>query len=133
MQVVDNVLAGQLSPPSSGEYMDVVSPADGKVFAKVAVSPPSDVQRAIDAAKAAFPSWAALTVKRAAIMYRLQHLISENADELAKMIVKENGKNYSEALAEVAKGNETVEWACSMPQIIQGAISKCPAESRATT
>jgi len=125
MQVIDNVIGGELSPPSSGEYMDVISPADGNVFAKVAVSPAEDVERAIQQAKAAFPKWSALTVKkRAAIMYKLQNLINENADELAKMIVKENGKNYSEAIAEVAKGNETVEWACSMPQLIQGNILK---------
>ena len=123
MKVVDNVINGELSPPSSGEYIDVVSPADGQTFAKVAVSTAQDVERAIAAAKKAFPAWSSLTVKkRAAVMYKLQHLISEHADELAKMIVRENGKNYSEALAEVAKGNETVEWACSMPQLIQGNI-----------
>ncbi len=62
-----------------------------------------------------------MTVKaRAAIMLKLHGLIDQHADELANLIVLENGKNKAEALAEVAKANETVEWACSMPQIAQG-------------
>lgn len=56
---------------------------------------------------------------RAAIMFRFHALIEQHADELADIVVKENGKNKAEALASVAKANETVEWACSMPQIMQ--------------
>lgn len=57
---------------------------------------------------------------RAAIMFRFHHLLETHAEELAALVVKENGKNRAEALASVAKGNETVEWACSLPQLIQG-------------
>jgi hypothetical protein len=53
-------------------------------------------------------------------MFKLHHLIEEHADELANLVVLENGKNKLEALASVSKANETVEWACSMPQIMQG-------------
>merc|ERR1719203_2149761 len=59
---------------------------------------------------------------RAAIMLKFHSLINKHADELARLIVLENGKNIVEALADVAKGNETVEWACSLPQIAQGRI-----------
>ena len=55
-------------------------------------------------------------------MLKFHALIREHAKELAEIIVKENGKNITEALADVAKGNETVEWACSLPQLAQGNI-----------
>lgn len=53
-------------------------------------------------------------------MLKFHHLVKENAQELAELIVKENGKNITEALADVAKGNETVEYSCSLPQLAQG-------------
>ena len=58
------------------------------------------------------------------MMLKLHALIRNNAQELAELIVKENGKNITEALADVAKGNETVEWACSLPQLAQGNIMR---------
>jgi malonate-semialdehyde dehydrogenase (acetylating)/methylmalonate-semialdehyde dehydrogenase len=64
-----------------------------------------------------------MTMKaRAALMLKFHALVRENAQELAELIVKENGKNITEAFADVAKGNETVEYACSLPQLAQGNI-----------
>jgi len=81
----------------------------------------NDVNQAVEYAQQAFISWSSLTVKaRAAIMFRFHALVQQHADELADIVVRENGKNKAEALASVAKGNETVEWACSLPQIMQG-------------
>ena len=55
-------------------------------------------------------------------MMKFYSLVVQHSDELAKIIVEENGKNYTEAMADVAKGNETVEWACGMSQIFAGRI-----------
>ena len=55
-------------------------------------------------------------------MFRFHALMDEHSQELAELVSKENGKNIAEALASVAKGNETVEWACSLPQLCQGKI-----------
>ena len=57
-------------------------------------------------------------------MLKFHSLIRQNANELADLIVLENGKNKTEALADVAKGNETVEYACSLPQLMQGKIDR---------
>ena len=66
-----------------------------------------------------------MTVKsRASIMLKFHSLIRQNATELANLIVLENGKNITEALADVAKGNETVEYACSLPQLMQGKVDR---------
>lgn len=118
---IHNFIAGQVVAPSTGEYLDVIHPADGSVVAHVGVSDASDVQRAVEAAQAAFPAWSAKTIKaRAAILLRFHALVQQHASELAALIVQENGKNLTEALADVAKGNETVEYACSLPQLAQG-------------
>ena len=62
-----------------------------------------------------------MTIKqRAGIMFKFHELVDKHAEELVQLIVKENGKNAMEAMAEVAKANETVEWACSLPQLACG-------------
>uniref|UniRef100_A0A7S3P999 methylmalonate-semialdehyde dehydrogenase (CoA acylating) n=1 Tax=Amphora coffeiformis TaxID=265554 RepID=A0A7S3P999_9STRA len=121
MPVVDNYINGAFHPPSTGEYLDVINPADDSILAKVAVSNEADVNKVVDAASSALEKWSSMTIKaRAAIMLKFHALMRENAQELAELIVAENGKNITEALADVAKGNETVEYACSLPQLAQG-------------
>jgi malonate-semialdehyde dehydrogenase (acetylating)/methylmalonate-semialdehyde dehydrogenase len=101
----------------------LVGAGTGKVIGTVAVSGPSDVDAAVAAAKAAHPAWAAMTAKaRAAIMMKWHYLIDENIEELSELVILENGKNKTEAVGDVAKGNETVEWACSMPQLLPGQV-----------
>jgi methylmalonic acid semialdehyde dehydrogenase len=63
------------------------------------------------------------TIKqRTSIMMKFYSLIVQHSEELSELIVAENGKNYTEAMADIAKGNETVEWACGMSQIFAGRI-----------
>ena len=100
---------------------DVECPGTGEVIGTVAASGASDVDAAVAAAQVAQPRWAAMTSKEcAAIMLKWHHLIDENIEELSELLILENGKNKTEAVGDVAKGNETVEWACSMPQLLQG-------------
>jgi len=125
MTDANNYIGGHFVPPSTGEYMPVYNPADSSEIGRVAISTSEDVNKAVEAAKAAFPSWSSMTIKaRAGIMLKLHGLLRDNAQELAEIIVKENGKNITEALADVAKGNETVEYACSLPQLAQGSTLK---------
>mmetsp|Transcript_94545 Transcript_94545/g.216271 ORF Transcript_94545/g.216271 Transcript_94545/m.216271 type:complete len:529 (-) Transcript_94545:307-1893(-) len=121
-RTVTNFVNGKFED-AAGADIPVTSPADSKEITKVVSSTEADTQRAIDAANQAFPDWSSKTMKfRAAIMMKFHYLIREHADELADLIVLENGKNKAEALADVAKGNETVEYACSLPQVAQGKI-----------
>lgn len=123
VRVADNFINGEYRAPKAGAYQDVVSPLDHKVVASVALSTAEDVDEAVTAAAAAFPKWSGLTIKsRAAVMLKFHALMREHTDELAKLCVEENGKNYAEAVASVAKGNETVEYACSLPQLAAGRI-----------
>ena len=121
--VVDNYINGKIVPPSSNDYIDITNPANNSVIGKVARSTSVDVEEAVQAAQAAFESWSSMTTKaRAGIMLAFHSLIKAHATELAELIVAENGKNMTEALADVAKGNETVEYACALPQLMQGKI-----------
>lgn len=120
--VVDNYIDGKFVPPSTNRYMDVLNPANSQVIGKVAVSSGADVDDCVRLASQAQRAWARDTTikQRAALMMKLHALVRRHAHELAALIVRENGKNMTEALADVAKGNETVEYACSLPQLAQG-------------
>lgn len=122
VMTVDNYVNGKFVPPSTQQYLDVLNPANSQVIAKVGLSSSADVDKAAEIAHEAQQAWANNTTikQRAALMMKLHALIQQHAHELAALIVKENGKNMIEALADVAKGNETVEYACSLPQLAQG-------------
>lgn len=108
---------------STKKVSDVLNPATGEVVGTVGISDTADVEAAIRSSQKAFPSWSSMTIKaRAAIMLKFHALIEKHKQDLAESIVRENGKNIVEALAEVAKGAETVEYACSLPQLAQGKI-----------
>ena len=123
MATLKNFINGALVDSRATSTVPVISPSDGSTIAQVPLSTAEDVNVAVHAGKEAFASWSTLTIKqRAGIMLKFHALVNQHAEELAQIIVKENGKNITEAMADVAKGNETVEWACSMPQMFQGKI-----------
>jgi methylmalonic acid semialdehyde dehydrogenase len=119
--IVDHFIHGSWVAPSSGQYLDVTNPATDQVIARVAIGNASDVETAIEHAKTAQKNWGEWTVKaRAAILLKFHYLIQQHAQEIAQCIVTENGKNITEAMAEVAKANETVEYACSLVTLMPG-------------
>ncbi|MCX6160155.1 MAG: CoA-acylating methylmalonate-semialdehyde dehydrogenase [Ignavibacteriae bacterium] len=103
--------------------LDVISPLDGKLISKVPLSSKSELDTAVAAAKAVFPSWSAIPIKeRAQVFFRYKTILEKNLDNLAYITHIENGKTLSEAKAEVEKSIELTEFACSMPQLITGEI-----------
>lgn len=117
-----NFINGKFVDPSV-EYMEVTNPADGKCIAMMPVCSAAHVDEAAQHAKEAFPVWSGMTLKqRASIMMKFHGLVEKNAPELAALVVKENGKNIVEAAADVAKGNETADWACGLPEFASGRI-----------
>lgn len=117
----DNFIGGKFTPPSSGKYMDIECPADGKVIGKVALSNAEDVDAAVKSSAKAFETWGQMSVKaRAAILFKLHAALRDNTEMFADLIVLEHGKTKAEAVGEVNKGNETMEYATSMPQLLAG-------------
>ena len=99
--VVNNFIQGEFVPPSSNQYLDVINPASGAVLGKVALSTKEDVDKAVQCAQDAFKSWSSLTIKaRAGIMMKFHALVEQHKQKLAQLIVQENGKNITEALAD---------------------------------
>ncbi len=98
MKTLANFIGGELVAPASGRYLDDVDPATGAVIARVPDSDADDVARAVAAARAAFPAWAALpSVERARFLRKLSAAISARADELARVESTDSGKPLSVA------------------------------------
>ncbi len=110
---------------ADGRHGAVYNPATGVVRAQVAFASAGETAAAIAAAKAAAPAWAATPpLKRARVMFRFKELIEKHQDELARLITLEHGKVLSDALGEVTRGLEVVEFACGIPQLLKGEFSE---------
>ncbi|MDE8565033.1 CoA-acylating methylmalonate-semialdehyde dehydrogenase [Anoxybacillus rupiensis] len=119
--VLKNFINGKWVDSSGAETLEVPNPATGEVLARVPISTKEDVERAVQAAKKAFASWKNTPVpKRARIMFKFHHLLTEHHEELARLIVQENGKAYKEAYGEVQRGIECVEFAAGAPTLMMG-------------
>ncbi len=107
----DLFVGGEWVPSSDDGRFDVTDPATGELVASVASATRDDTRRAIDAAAAAFPAWAALTGReRAALMRRWFDLIVGAADDLAGILTAEQGKPVGEAKGEILYGAAFIEW-----------------------
>ena len=89
----------------TGREQDVFNPATGEVSGRVALASVSDLEQAVDAARAALPAWRATGLtKRAAVMFKLREIVTAKSDELARIITAEHGKVVSDAAGEVVRG-----------------------------
>lgn len=110
---------------NSGRFGDVTNPATGEVTAQVAFADEADAARVIAAAKAAAPGWASASITtRAKVLFRFRELLNERKEELAAIITAEHGKVLADALGEVSRGLEVVEFACGMPHLLKGSHSE---------
>ena len=98
-QPVSNYIGEELIKGSNGS-LDVLSPIDGTIISQVFLSSAEDVNKAIQTAREALPSWAEMPIKeRAQIFFKYKQLLEINMDELTNLVVEENGKTYSERFA----------------------------------
>ncbi|HEY8850336.1 MAG TPA: CoA-acylating methylmalonate-semialdehyde dehydrogenase [Thermoanaerobaculia bacterium] len=120
---VRNYIGGRFVEGNGTAFLDVTHPADGSIISRVPLSPAAEVDRAVQAAKKAFPAWSGLPIKeRVQVFFRYKTLLEENIAELSALITEENGKIDGEARAEVLKSAELTEFACSLPQITAGEV-----------
>jgi malonate-semialdehyde dehydrogenase (acetylating)/methylmalonate-semialdehyde dehydrogenase len=110
---------------TSGRFGDVFNPALGTVKAQVPLASTAEVAAAVAAAKAAFPAWAAMPpLRRSRIMAKFRELCEANHEALANIITSEHGKVHDDAMGEVTRGIEVVEFACGAPQLLKGEITE---------
>jgi len=125
MDVIPHAIGGRLVPSASGRVAPVFDPATGEETRQVPLASPGEVDDAVAAAKAAFPAWAATPpARRARIMFRFRELLQRKAEALARAISAEHGKTLADALGEVQRGLEVVEFACGIPQLLKGEHSR---------
>ncbi|WP_203985349.1 CoA-acylating methylmalonate-semialdehyde dehydrogenase [Sphaerisporangium rufum] len=118
-------IAGGPVAGRSGRRAEVFDPATGRVAGHVALASAAEVDAAVAAAAAAFPAWRdASLVKRAQVLFRFRELVDAHRDELAALITAQHGKVRADALGEVARGLEVVEFACGIPHLLKGGYSE---------
>ena len=125
MKLIPHWIAGAEFSGSSERFGDVYDPALGAKAAEVALADQSDVEAAIKAASAAFPAWKNTSLaKRAAVIFKFRQLLDERKGELAEIITAEHGKVISDALGEITRGLEVVDFACGLPHLLKGEYSE---------
>ncbi|MEY9873833.1 malonate-semialdehyde dehydrogenase (acetylating)/methylmalonate-semialdehyde dehydrogenase [Streptacidiphilus sp. MAP12-33] len=120
-------IAGQAVPTAGAAPRrgDIYDPATGKVSGQVDFATIAEVDAAVSAAVTAFADWRnASLAKRSTVLFRFRELLNERKDELASIIVSEHGKVHSDALGEIARGLEVVEYACGIPQLLKGGFTE---------
>ena len=112
---------GRRVPGTSGAFADVTDPALGRVMRRVPLAGVAEVDAAVNAARAAWPAWAATPpLRRARVLFRFKELIERHSDELARLITAEHGKVLSDAKGSLQRGLEVVEFACGIPHLLKG-------------
>jgi malonate-semialdehyde dehydrogenase (acetylating)/methylmalonate-semialdehyde dehydrogenase len=122
---VNHWINGQAVPATSGRAGRVNNPATGELIAEAGFASVGDVDSAVAAAKAAFAEWRATPLsRRTEVMFNLRHLVSENRRQIAEIVSRENGKTIADALGEVARGLEIVEFACGIASLLKGGYTE---------
>ena len=128
MNTARHFVSGALWPGTSDRLGDVYNPATGSVSGRVALASTADVDHAVAAARAAQPAWGATPpAKRAEIMFAFRGLLKAHTRELAETLSAEHGKTLPDAMGELARGIEVVEFACGIPQLLKGEYSEAVA------
>ena len=125
MYRISHWIDGKVVEGTSGRGGVVFDPATGVQQAVVDLASSEEVDKAVAVAKAAFPAWRATNLsRRAEVMFHLRELIDANRKEIASLLSKEHGKVLGDALGEVARGLENIEYACGVPNLMKGGYSE---------
>ncbi|HEY5332976.1 MAG TPA: aldehyde dehydrogenase family protein, partial [Solirubrobacterales bacterium] len=124
LPTIEHYIAGASTPGEGTRRSPVWEPASGRHQAEVLLAEPSDVDRAVQAAKTAFASWSEISLaRRARIMFSFRELVHSHVDDLARIVSAEHGKVFEDAKGEVIRGLEVVEFVCGLPQLLKGEFS----------
>jgi malonate-semialdehyde dehydrogenase (acetylating) / methylmalonate-semialdehyde dehydrogenase len=122
---VNHWINGRRQAGTSGRSGPVYNPATGELAREVDFASVEEVDAAVAAAKAAFPAWRATSLsRRTEILFRIRNLVEEHRAEIAAHLTREHGKVPSDALGEVARGLENLEFATGIPHLLKGGFSE---------
>jgi malonate-semialdehyde dehydrogenase (acetylating)/methylmalonate-semialdehyde dehydrogenase len=124
MRLIDHVVARSNGAGGGGRTGKVFDPNSGQVQAEVRLGTRADLDRAVTAAQAAQPGWAATNPqRRARVMFRFKELVEAEMDSLAHMLSSEHGKVLADSRGDIQRGLEVVEFACGIPHVLKGEYS----------
>jgi malonate-semialdehyde dehydrogenase (acetylating)/methylmalonate-semialdehyde dehydrogenase len=122
---ISHWIGGASVAGESGRSGAVYNPATGAQSGAIDFASVEEVDRAVQAAKTAFPDWRALSLSRKTeILFRIRALVDEHREDLARFLTAEHGKVLSDALGEVARGLEVIEYCCGIPELLKGGYSE---------
>ena len=125
MNRISHWIDGHVVEGTSGRSGVVFDPATGQQQASVDFASVAEVDQAVAVAKAAFPAWRSTNLsRRAEVMFHMRELVDANRKEIATLLTKEHGKVLGDALGEVARGLENIEFACGIPNLLKGGYSE---------
>jgi malonate-semialdehyde dehydrogenase (acetylating)/methylmalonate-semialdehyde dehydrogenase len=123
LDTVPMLVGGRREKSASDRFGAVFNPSTGREIARVPLGAAEDVDRAVAAAANALPAWAETpAVERAQVLFRCRERLVASADELARLVTRENGKTLGESRASVQRGIEMVEFACGIPSLLMGQV-----------
>ena len=120
-------VGGEWLDSKTTKWMDCYDPSSGEVIAQAPQCTAAEVEQAIACAQEAFPAWADTSPsKRVQVLFRMKTLLDKHLDELTYLCAKEHGKVWDEAMGDVLKVTEVVEFACGIPHLMKGpALMNC--------
>ena len=125
LKLIGHWIDGESVRGDSGRKGPVYNPATGEQAGEVDLASVEEVDRAVAAAKAAFPEWRKWSLsKRADLMFRIYQLVDEHREDLARLLTAEHGKVLSDAMGEVQRGIEVIEFVCGIPTLLKGDYSE---------
>jgi len=125
LKTIGHWIGGERVQGSSGRKGPVYNPATGEQTGEVDFAGPEEIDRAVAAAKAAFSEWRTWSLsKRSELFFRIYDLFDEHREDLARLLTAEHGKVLSDALGEVQRGIEVIEYVCGIPTLLKGSYSE---------
>jgi malonate-semialdehyde dehydrogenase (acetylating) / methylmalonate-semialdehyde dehydrogenase len=118
-------IGGEAVAGTSGRSGPVYNPARGAQTGEVDFASVAEVDRAVQAAKEAFPAWRAVSLSRKTeIFFRIRKLVDEHREDIGKILTDEHGKVLTDAMGEVARGLEVIEFCCGIPELLKGGFTE---------
>ena len=125
LKTIGHWIGGELVHGDSGRKGPVYNPATGEQSGEVAFASVEEIDRAVATATKAFAEWRSWSLsKRADLFFRIHDLFDEHREDLARLLTAEHGKVLSDALGEVQRGIEVIEFVCGIPTLLKGAHSE---------
>ncbi len=121
MEKLKNYVNNVFVASETSEFLPVTNPATGQCLAEVPLSTRADLDKAVAAAKAAFPAWRRTPpAERAKYIFKFRELMEANFEEIAQLVTAEHGKTIAEGRGDVRRGMDNLDVACGIPSLMQG-------------